>query len=375
MGSTLRFLQGLVVIISTFCAEAVSGQVANFARADSIARAVGPPRGRSVYDLGQALAAVGPNETQRARAAYTWVTANIVYDVALFRSGAAGVVMSEEEAKSNPRAAGQLPEKVLGNGKAVCQGYTQLYAALCKSMGLKALLVHGYDREYMDANDGKLTLSHAWNLVRAEGNWHLVDATWGAGSIGNRDAFMPIFDDSYFFTAPELFVLKHLPADPIAQLLPDPVPIRVFAQEKGQITAWLNSHKARVQNSTDTLDSQINLPDKERDRKANIRTLASNPDASLARLKLAEYHTQEAVLAMGAYQEGIADYNSGKIKELTPAMRSALASAEQNLQAANAFLKPGAGSNKEVAMYYGQYKAQIDANLKQIATQRKFWKI
>jgi uncharacterized protein (TIGR03000 family) len=42
--------------------------------------------------------------------------------------------------------------------------------------------------------------AHAWNAVKLDGEWHLVDATWGAGGIKDKQ-FVKKFKD-YYFLAP-----------------------------------------------------------------------------------------------------------------------------------------------------------------------------
>jgi Transglutaminase-like superfamily/Domain of unknown function (DUF5050) len=69
---------------------------------------------------------------------------------------------------------GQVPDSsytaygLLINGQAVCEGYAQTMQLLLKEAGIEAHFVTG------KANGG----AHAWNLVKVDGEYYYVDATW-----------------------------------------------------------------------------------------------------------------------------------------------------------------------------------------------------
>ena len=56
--------------------------------------------------------------------------------------------------------------ELLVGGTAVCQGYAEAYMDLLQHAGLECLLIQS---DPMD---------HCWNLVKLDGNWYHVDATW-----------------------------------------------------------------------------------------------------------------------------------------------------------------------------------------------------
>ncbi|RSX53271.1 transglutaminase [Bifidobacterium goeldii] len=56
------------------------------------------------------------------------------------------------------------------NGKGVCMSYAYGYQALAKAAGLDTRVVSGY---VSNAKSG-----HAWNYVKIDGQWLLIDATW-----------------------------------------------------------------------------------------------------------------------------------------------------------------------------------------------------
>lgn len=61
---------------------------------------------------------------------------------------------------------------ILVEGTAVCNGYAQAFLAMAEAAGLDAVQVTGV------ANGGVTTGGHAWNKVRIDGRWLVVDVTW-----------------------------------------------------------------------------------------------------------------------------------------------------------------------------------------------------
>lgn len=51
--------------------------------------------------------------------------------------------------------------------KTVCQGYAELFSAMCRYAGIHNRMVIGYARG-----------DHSWNMVRLSNKWYYVDVTW-----------------------------------------------------------------------------------------------------------------------------------------------------------------------------------------------------
>ncbi len=160
----------------------------------------------SVESLAAYLMIPARDDEEKARAIYRWITANIDYNVESYMTCSGS-------------------ETVLNDKKAVCAGYSQLFESLCDAAGLESVRIdgHGKGYGYTPFSDTDRTSDHAWNAVKIDCSWRLVDPTWGAGHIDEVEGFVRQFDDYYFLTPPEEFIYTHLPDDPRWQLLERPL--------------------------------------------------------------------------------------------------------------------------------------------------------
>lgn len=177
---------------------------------------------QSLSRLATYLARPAKNDKQKARAFYRWITANIAYDVNAY--------LAHTSTHKN-----QQPDVVLQTRKAVCTGYSNLFAALAQTVGLNAVVISGQTRRATLPTlkaDGTRSSSHAWNAVNIKGKWQLIDCTWGAGdtNLENR-TFEFDFHPHYFFVPPSQLIYSHLPNNPEAQLLKRPLTLEQFERQ------------------------------------------------------------------------------------------------------------------------------------------------
>lgn len=177
-----------------------------FRRIDDHALRAPPAAEVSLEKLAQYLEDPAKNDEERARAIYRWITDRIEFDV---------------EAAMKGSARGRTPQEVLVDRRGVCSEYSSLFERLCQLSGLEAEVIHGYGKGYGYAVGSKIpnTSNHAWNAVRIDGTWRLVDSTWGAGHLDPEVGYNQRFEEFYFLTPPEDLVWTHLPDDPVLQLL------------------------------------------------------------------------------------------------------------------------------------------------------------
>jgi exonuclease VII small subunit len=163
------------------------------------------------------------SETEKVRAVFVWVANNISYNVPKYaeRSRQANVIQKKADLSESA-------ENIIQKRKAVCEGYSNLMEALCTKAGIQCVVVEGIGRPEKNQND-----LHAWNAVKIDGEWKLLDATWSAGGINvNKNKFEKRFDDTFFLMPPAEFIKTHYPFDPVWQLLLQPVKRKEFSQTK-----------------------------------------------------------------------------------------------------------------------------------------------
>lgn len=71
---------------------------------------------------------------------------------------------------------------VLLNKESVCQGYAKTLQYLLQKVGITCEMVSG------TVDNGQTTSTHAWDIVKIDGNWYYVDPTWGDSSFSGSVA-------------------------------------------------------------------------------------------------------------------------------------------------------------------------------------------
>lgn len=98
---------------------------------------------------------------EKVVAAHDWIVLNCQYDPYIAHDGpyttAGGVTYGENDNVYTSYG-------VFVDGNAVCQGYALAFKVLMDRAGIPCCYVSN--------------LSHAWNMVKLDGNWYHVDATW-----------------------------------------------------------------------------------------------------------------------------------------------------------------------------------------------------
>lgn len=173
------------------------------------------------------LVQVAESEEEKARVIYAWITEHIRYDQTAYRSGQGRINRSNAD--------------ILRRGQAVCFGYATLFRDMCAQAGLTAEVISGYSKGTLTAVPGLEEVDHAWNAVRLDGKWHLLDATWGSSVVQKENDFVQVETQDYWLTPPEHFVLNHLPSQPMWQLLDCPITPATFRQSPAAIRAALTT--------------------------------------------------------------------------------------------------------------------------------------
>jgi hypothetical protein len=195
-----------------------------YEKADAFARSFEQPY-TDAADLGRQLAAPFATEGEKARAIFAWIAHNIRYDYKKYENppNPSFSGRSREEMEKNRQDwLDQEMRQTLRKKRGVCADYSYLFQKMCAAAGLEAVIVTGTARRLRGRGG-----PHAWNALRVDGRWHLLDATWGAG-YEDDEHFVRRYSPGFFLTPPALFRQDHWPDDPQWQLLDRPLSKKEF---------------------------------------------------------------------------------------------------------------------------------------------------
>ena len=125
---------------------------------------------KNISTMAKSITLNANNDYEKALLIHDWVCENIYYD--------------SDSINEDSIDAPYVASDVLKTGRAVCLGYANLYAALCRSVDIACNVVKGYalgvngsSKEWGFA-DEENEPNHAWNEVYVDGRWIIVDTTW-----------------------------------------------------------------------------------------------------------------------------------------------------------------------------------------------------
>lgn len=239
-----------------------------------------------------------------------WISKNIRYDLKGYTQGRIHSLNSG---------------KVLSKKKALCGEYSQLFKEMTSHIGIQSIIVEGYTKELdFFERDTIYKDQHAWVIVFLEGKWHLVDLTWGAGSIIPRNQFfrrllwtlfkIPFapkfkfkkdFNPEWFFIPPQKMLQTHLPTFKRFQLVKVPISMETFQNGSFAIENHLEKFP-ELDQSPSSIQSYKNLAriDKWKLKKTESKIYNSNNHLSCGYYSL--------ILADSFYRKATSNY-TGKI--------------------------------------------------------------
>ena len=210
-----------------FLCTSVSAQNVDWSRYSEIAKI----QAATPEELAPKVTAGFTTDKDKAAALFYWITQNIAYDTKLY-----GQIAGRKKSKPKSYTPAEIEEiyeqrvlNTLRRGKGVCEGYSRLYQRLARLSGLECELIAGNARGNVMV-PGSLGIGHAWNAVKIDGAWELLDCTWGAGTVNEKMKYVPRFRPAYFMTPPESLSYNHFPKEAKWQLLPEPVSQEVYLE-------------------------------------------------------------------------------------------------------------------------------------------------
>jgi Transglutaminase-like superfamily len=202
----IRFGLAVVALLAVLAGSALAqtGAVGaqtqpDYSRADQRAVAASPALEKSPAALGKFLGDGLTDPREKLRAVYQWMALRMNYDTVAYRTGVQ-VTQSAQQA--------------LDARMSSCDGFSTLFADLAKHAGVEVQTVLGYVKDGMhQKGEAFKDTNHAWNAVRLDNQWYLIDSTWGTGYDDGKQ-FVRKFDAFYFLTPADQLHLSHLAKDP-----------------------------------------------------------------------------------------------------------------------------------------------------------------
>jgi transglutaminase/protease-like cytokinesis protein 3 len=170
------------------------------------------------------------NKEQLAKFFYYWIGSNIKYDHKSLKEKNNGAITLEEYSKR------QDVFEVYKNRKGVCAGYAKLYQWFLDWVDIETEVISGHIRDqrnhYVELESDGI-YSHAWNAIKLNDKWSLVDTTWGTSNEESQSEF-------YFDIKPEWLIITHYPEKDEWQLLDKPLNLKEFNNSKFIKPVWFH---------------------------------------------------------------------------------------------------------------------------------------
>ncbi len=234
------------------------------------------------------------DDSSKVDTIYKWITHNIHFDYDITQKGKCFAFQSSEE--------------VLKQKKTLPDGYSRLMRDMLVSVNIKASLIPGYTYQTKDYYQPNILFeNHQWVAYKIGNEWHLADPTWDAGYVGSLAAhkleqklekknkkleaknkkrekskkdpiplidvdslvsskklndkmgFIPEPTTEFFNTTPEKFLLRHLPANPMWQLVDNPITIETFLESDSIILKSVKKDSSTPSTYQSKIDTFMNL--------------------------------------------------------------------------------------------------------------------
>ncbi|WP_460218170.1 transglutaminase domain-containing protein [Psychroserpens sp. MEBiC05023] len=206
---------------------AFSSKAQDYSSVDAIVKNY-PNRFKSIDDFAHRIELDFDSDINKVRAVFYWVSNHIAYD---FKS-ATNNTNGYKYINSNPDDGYEerllqmhktYAERALKRKLAVCEGYSQLIKFTLNALDIKSEVIHGFAKVFpSEIGIIRNTTNHAWNVVKIDNEWKLLDATWATGIEINQPKIFN-FTDTYFLISPEHLILTHFPKEEQWQLLYPPI--------------------------------------------------------------------------------------------------------------------------------------------------------
>jgi transglutaminase/protease-like cytokinesis protein 3 len=200
-------------------------------------RALKAPQTTDVKYLARFLKVGAKTESKAVETFYYWIAQNIEYDVNLYKSDS--ITLEEVSVKN-----------VLTKKRSICEGYANLMLELCNAIKIECKKILG---EAINNTDNKVG-GHAWNAVKINNEWKLIDITWGTGAFLDHELkeYSKEINLKYLFGNPEYFIIDHFPEEEKWQLKAIPI-----SREKFLSSKWKEMRLEKLNSERKTIEIEL----------------------------------------------------------------------------------------------------------------------
>ena len=205
-------------IFALFFLITIATQGQNFKNVDNMVLTY--PKFSKVEDLTSRIKKDFTNDEEKVRAAFFWLAKNIRYDLKEFynptvRNYSFSYISEAEKLEKMQALKDQIINVAFKTKKGVCEEYAQSFKKICDLLDIKAAVIKGYVRSNSnEIGKPERNSNHAWNAVKLNNKWLILDATWAAGYEFNGKWVKKF--NNYFYNIPKEKIFKtHFPEESI----------------------------------------------------------------------------------------------------------------------------------------------------------------
>ncbi|WP_299064426.1 transglutaminase domain-containing protein [uncultured Polaribacter sp.] len=203
-------------VLFFFILCSITLQSQNFNKVDNLVSQY--PKFTKIEDLTNQIEKDFTSDENKARAAFYWLAKNIRYNLKEYynpkqRSYQFKYSSEEEKISKLQAIKDKLVSTTFKTKTGVCEEYAQSFKKICDLLGLEAAVISGYVRNSpKEIGRPKKYSNHAWNAVKLNNKWLILDATWAAGHLINGKWIRKF--NNYFYNMPKDKIFKtHYPED------------------------------------------------------------------------------------------------------------------------------------------------------------------
>ena len=168
-------------------------------------------------ELAEKLTSPYHSDSEKVRSIFYWITQHIAYDVYEYHHPVTESYYTsdfEDSLKAEAALSTKYGEEALRKKMGICEGYADLFKLLCEHSHIKCETICGSGKTRLNEIGIPFEENHAWNAVKINGKWKLIDVCWASGEVNaNTTKFTKAFNEYYYCTPPTTFALSHYPSN------------------------------------------------------------------------------------------------------------------------------------------------------------------